>query len=112
MLKLKIWHEGKLMASLSAIRFNMDPEALHVEFGQEFNRYGIFVDAGTGRDTPIGNPGDIGRPKIRQRRAWFNPKYYMSYRNIMEFFAESVSRESVDIICNALDPDKLRNSIK
>ena len=52
---------------------------------QTFNTYGLFVDYGTGRNTPRGNPGDLGRANSRKRKRWFSRKYYASVMNIQEF---------------------------
>ena len=69
--------------------------------------YGIWQDLGTGREVPIGNGGDIGREKVRQRRPWFSPKYYASVMNLRDFYAESLGYEFVGLFAN-LDSDDLR----
>ena len=112
MIVLGVMDTYRLLRSLRAVSFKIDSDATQAEFSQEFVYYGIYQDSGTGRETPKGNPGDIGRQKIRKRRRWFNPKYYMSYRNILEFFAESLGLQAMNIISNALDDEKLRNSIR
>jgi hypothetical protein len=57
----------------------------------------------TGRETPRGNPGDIGRTKRRQRRKWFSTKYYASVMNIKEFLEENLGWQFCGIIADALD---------
>lgn len=119
---LEIWNDRiirmgildtySLRNSLKAVRFKMDKDAMEVEFGQRFKSYGVYQDAGTGKETPIGNPGDIGRHKVRERRPWFNPSFYSSYRNILEAFAESIGLQSMNIITNALKEENLRKSIR
>ena len=42
---------------------------------QSFLEYGLCQDYGTGRETPRGNSGDLGRAKRRQRRSWFSRKF-------------------------------------
>lgn len=119
---IKIWAErieklgaidtGRLRYSLLATRFKINDEASVMEFALEFVYYGIYVDAGTGRETPIGNPGDIGRAKRRVRKPWFSPKFYRSYKNISEFISESFGRQAVAVITSGLDDAALRNSIR
>lgn len=73
-----------------------------VFLAQRFNLYGVFVDAGTGSNTPRGNPGDIGRDNPRRRRRWFSRKHYASVMNLREFFAANLGREGALVISNAL----------
>ncbi len=51
-------------------------------------QYGLWQDYGTGRETPRGNSGDLGRAKKRQRRRWFSRKYYASVMNLKNIGAE------------------------
>lgn len=62
-----------------------------------------------GREVPIGNPGDIGHEKVRERRRWFSAKYYSSVMNLRDFMAESLGDEFVGIFAN-LDADEQRNN--
>jgi len=73
-----------------------------------FREYGLWQDYGTGRETPRGNPGDIGRAKVRQRRRWFSIKYYASFMNIKEFYADNLGKEFIGIINEALDDYNFR----
>lgn len=59
----------------------------------KFLDYGVYQDRGTGRETPRGNPGDIGRAKVRERRPWLSKKFYSSYCRIRDFFADNLGRE-------------------
>jgi len=52
---------------------------------EQIMQYGLWQDYGTGRETPRGNSGDIGRPKKRKRRRWFSRKYYASVMRLKEF---------------------------
>ena len=45
---------------------------------------------------------DIGRDKVRKRRIWFSKKYYASVMNLKEFMSDSIGREFVGLISNAL----------
>ena len=61
-------------------------------------QYGLWQDYGTGRETPRGNSGDIGRTKVRQRRKWFSRKYYASVMNIKEFYEENIGKDFAGIM--------------
>jgi hypothetical protein len=60
--------------------------------------YGLWQDYGTGRETPRGNSGDIGKAKVRQRRKWFSRKYYASVMNIKEFYEDNIGRSFTGIL--------------
>ena len=74
-----------------------------IRLSQAFLEYGLWQDYGTGKEIPRGNSGDLGRPKVRKARHWFNRKYYMSVMNIKEFMADSLGRQFQGIISDALD---------
>ena len=58
---------------------------------------------GTGRETPRGNSGDLGRAKKRKRRRWFSRKYYASVMRIKEFYEDNIGKTFTGILSNALD---------
>ena len=99
---VKIWQEqitllgvidtGALLASPKAIAMRADGRFFEVSLSQAFLEYGLWQDYGTGRETPRGNSGDIGRTKVRQRRKWFRRKYYASVMNIKEFYEDNIGR--------------------
>lgn len=101
---VKIWKEqitllgvidtGRLLHSPISIGMSADGKFSQVQLSQAFLEYGIWQDYGTGRETPRGNSGDIGREKKRQRRRWFSRKYYASVMNIKEFYEESIGSSS------------------
>ena len=76
---------------------------------RSFLEYGLWQDYGTGRETPRGNPGDIGRAKKRKRRRWFSRKYYASVMNLREFLEENLGREFCGILSSALSKDFRQN---
>ena len=96
---LRIWQEkitmlnvidtGRLLASPKALPVRADGRFFEVGLSQAFLEYGLWQDYGTGKETPRGNSGDIGRAKRRQRRKWFSTKYYASVMKIKEFLEES-----------------------
>ena len=118
---IKIWREqiillgaidtGALYRSTLAIGMTADGKYTSVTLSQSFNTYGLFVDWGTGSNTPIGNPGDIGRANGRKRKRWFSRKYYASFMNLREFYADNLGRDCAMAISNALTNDALRKSV-
>lgn len=113
---LKIWQEQitlldvidtrQLLASPKALPVRADGRFFEVGLSQMFLEYGLWQDYGTGRETPRGNSGDIGRVKKRKRRRWFSRKYYSSVMNIRDFFADNLGKEFQGIIANSFD-DKI-----
>ena len=105
---LKVVDTGALYRSTVSVSLSMDGKVSAVTLSQAFNTYGLFQDYGTGREVPVGNPGDIGRDKVRQRRKWFSTKYYASVMNLKEFFADNLGRDFTGIIANALNDKTFR----
>lgn len=118
---IKIWREqiallgvidtGALYRSTVGISMTADGKFIDITLEQAFNTYGLFVDYGTGRNTPRGNSGDIGRANPRKRKRWFSRKYYASVMNIQEFYADSLGHEFCRAISNALNPDIMRRAV-
>ena len=116
---IKIWQEqitllgvidtGALLASPKAIAMRADGRFFEVSLSQAFLEYGLWQDYGTGRETPRGNCGDIGRTKVRQRRKWFSRKYYASVMNIKEFYEDNIGKSFAGILCSALSKNFGRN---
>ena len=116
---IKIWQEqitlldvidtGALLASPKAVAMRADGRFFEVSLSQAFLEYGLWQDYGTGRETPRGNSGDIGRAKVRQRRKWFSRKYYASVMNIKEFYETNIGKAFTGILCSALSKDFGRN---
>ena len=118
---VRIWREqiallgvidtGALYRSTVGISMTADGKFIDITLSQAFNTYGLFVDYGTGRNTPRGNPGDLGHANNRKRKRWFSRKYYASVMNIQEFYADSLGQEFCRAISNALNPDIMRKSV-
>ena len=110
---IKIWQEQitlldvidtrSLLRSPTALLVRADGRFFEVGLSQAFLEYGLWQDYGTGKETPRGNSGDIGREKKRQRRRWFSKKYYSSVMNIRDFFADNLGREFQGIISDAFE---------
>ena len=120
---VRIWREqinllgvidtGALYRSTMGVRMTADGKFTQITLEQSFNAYGIFVDYGTGSNTPRGNSGDLGDGYVnrRKRRRWFSRKYYASVMNIQEFYADSLGQEFCRAISNALNPDIMRRNV-
>lgn len=120
---IKLWKEkitllgvidtGVLYRSTIAIGMSAEDKFTSVTLSQAFNTYGLFVDYGTGSNTPRGNTGDLGEgfTNKRKRKRWFSKKYYSSVMNIQEFFADNLGRECCLAISNALSPDTMRRQV-
>ena len=117
---VKIWQEqitlldvidtGALLASPKGIAMRADGRFFEVSLSQAFLEYGLWQDYGTGRETPRGNSGDIGRAKVRQRRKWFSRKYYAWVMRLKEFYEDNVGRSFTGIISNALNKNSTKIS--
>ena len=118
---VKIWREritllgvvdtGALYRSTVGVSLDTDGKVIDIRLAQAFNTYGLFVDYGTGSNTPRGNSGDSGRANKRKRKEWFSRKYFASVMNIQEFMADSLGREFCLVVANALNPDVMRRSV-
>ncbi len=121
---IKIWREqitllgvvdtGALYRSTLALGMNADGRFTSVTLSQSFNTYGLFVDYGTGSNTPRGNSGDLGEgyTNKRNRRRWFSRKYFASVMNIREFFADNLGKDMAETVSNALTADIARRFVK
>ena len=117
---LKIWQEqitllevidtGQLLASPRSFPVRADGRFFEVGLSQTFLEYGLWQDYGTGKETPRGNSGDIGREKKRKRRRWFSKKYYASVMNIRDFFADNLGKEFQGIIADSFDDKNFRKN--
>ena len=115
---IEIWQEQitlldvidtrQLLASPMAFPVRADGRFFEVGLSQAFLEYGLWQDYGTGKETPRGNSGDIGREKKRKRRRWFSKKYYSSVMNIRDFFAYNLGREFQGIIADSFDDKNFR----
>ena len=100
---LEVIDTGRLLASPVALPVRADGRFVEVSLSHEFLEYGLWQDYGTGRETPRGNKGDIGRTKVRQRRPWFSKKYYSSVLNLRDFFGENLGREFQGIMADTFE---------
>lgn len=110
---IKIWREqiallgvvdtGALYRSTVSAGVRADGRYTYVSLSQKFNLYGLYADYGVGSNTPVGNPGDLGRDNSRKRKRWFSRKYYASVMNLREFFADNLGKDLADTVSNALN---------
>ena len=114
---IRIWQEqitlldvidtGRLLQSPVSVRVQADGRFYECSLSQAFLEYGLWQDFGTGKETPRGNSGDLGRTKRRVAKKWFSRKYYASVMNLRDFMADNIGHEFVGIVAKALD-DKYR----
>lgn len=117
---LKIWQEqitmlgvidtGQLLGSPKALPLRTDGRFVEIGLSQAFLEYGLWQDYGTGKETPRGNSGDIGRQKVRKRRRWFSRKYYASVMNIRDFLADNLGKEFCGAVADSFDEKKFRRN--
>lgn len=115
---LKIWREqmtlldvidtGALLASPKSLPIRADGQFIELGLSQSFLEYGIWQNFGTGKETPRGNKGDMGRKKVRQKKPWFSRKYYASVMNLRDFLADNMAKEFVGVVAQSLDDKYLR----
>lgn len=110
---LNVFDTGALYRSTVAVSLQADGKFTSVTLSQSFNTYGLFVDYGTGSNTPRGNSGDLGEDftNRRKRKRWFSRKYFASVMNIQEFFADNLGRDCCLAISSALNPDAMRRVV-
>lgn len=107
---LDVYDTGALMNSVISMPVRHDGRYYDMTLSHSFIEYGLWQDLGVGREVPIGNPGDIGRDKVRERRRWFSVKYYSSVMRLRDFLGMSLGEEFKAIFINALDADRARHS--
>lgn len=54
-----------------------------------FNLYGRFVDMGVGRNTPIGNSGNLGQPLKRKRKPWYSAAWFLEVKKLQEYLGNT-----------------------
>ena len=118
---IKIWKEritlldvidtGMLLRSamFKSAELNGDVSVVRLSF--EFREYGVWQNYGTGKEVYRGNPGDIGRPKVRKKKPWFMPRYYSSTMNIRDFMADSMGQQFIGIFSRAFQDRAWRHEI-
>lgn len=107
---LDVVDTGALLASPLQLPVRADGRFFDITLSQTFLEYGLWQDLGTGREVPIGNPGDIGRDKVRERRRWFSTKYYSSIMKLRDFMGRSLGDEFKSMFCDTLDADRARHN--
>lgn len=99
-----------LLNSVVGVRCDADGKFLSINLSQSFRTYGIWQDVGTGKEVPRGNPGDIGRDKMRKARPWFSKKYFASVMNLNEFLANNIGKEFLGIVSDIFDTKNIRHN--
>ena len=107
---LGVMDTRSLLRSPFQLPIRADGRFYDVNLSQTFLEYGLWQDLGTGREVPIGNPGDIERPKVRERRRWFSVKYFSSVMRLRDFMAQSLGNEFRTMLLNMFDADNARHN--
>lgn len=118
---VKIWKEkivlldvidtGALLSSPAPLKLITDNQFTTVTLSQQFLEYGVWQNYGTGKEVYRGNPGDIGRPKVRKKKPWYFRKYYGSVLNIKEFMAENLGKQFTGIFTEVFNDLDWRHKI-
>ena len=113
---VKIWKEritlldvidtGTLLNSVVGVRCNADGKFLQIELSQAFRTYGLWQDRGVGKEVYRGNPGDIGRDKMRVAKRWFSLKYFASFYKLKEFLSDNVGKQFLGMTSDVFETDK------
>lgn len=105
---LDVIDTGALLASPKSLPIRADGQFIELGLSQSFLEYGLWQNFGTGKETPRGNKGDMGRKKVRQKKPWFSRKYYASVMNLRDFLADNMAKEFVGVVAQSLDDKYLR----
>lgn len=100
--RLNVFDTGALYNSVVALSLDADAKFTEITLRQSFNRYGVYVDFGVGRNTYRGNDGKLPGGNPRKRRRWFSAKYYASVMRLQEFFADNMGADMANTVSNAL----------
>ena len=100
---LDVVDTGALLSSPLQLPVRADGRFYDIALSQTFLEYGLWQDLGTGREVPIGNPGDIGHDKVRERRRW-------SIMKLRDFMGRSLGDEFKSMFCDTLDADRARHN--
>lgn len=105
---LQVIDTRTLLNSVVDVKCNTDGKILEIELSQAFRTYGLWQNYGTGKETPRGNSGDLGRAKVRKVRPWFSKKYFASVMNLNEFLANNVGKEFLGLVSDIFSEKNLR----
>lgn len=106
--KLKTYRTMRLFRGLHNLSFGHDNDFSSFDSLFQYQEYGLWVDLGVGKEIPKGNPGDIGRQKVRKRKRWMTRKWYASTMAARDFMAESLGDEFKAVFTEAFRIDNLR----
>lgn len=101
--RLQVYETWRLHESINyeQIRFGSDVFD-SVSITHTFCEYGIYVDAGVGKEFKKGNEGDLGFTPIRQPKAWFSKKYFSSIMVLKEHISYMYGEEFCAIMADAI----------
>lgn len=110
---IKIWRQKMVRFAIGAYKNNQNSNGEHLFTSFErhimnatggdqqkidflFKKYGIFVDMGVGRGTPIGNLGDVKTK--RKRKEWFSKVWYSEVMKLREYMAKQIGEAAANRI--------------
>lgn len=95
---------GFLLASVRSVgSMSANSDFTELTFTNTFTEYGLYVERGTGSNTPKGNGGDLGKPNNRKKKPWFSKKYWYSSMRMKEFMEENMGDQFKNIMMTALN---------
>lgn len=105
---LEVFDSGGLYHSVRQLSSVMNADVSDFKLEQAFRTYGLWQNYGVGKETPRGNPGDIGRAKVRKPRHWFDRKYFGSVYKLRDVITDSFAQQCLAIFSNAFSDRTLR----
>jgi hypothetical protein len=64
-----------------------------------FNKYGMYSNAGVGKEISLGNTGDVGRQVARMAKPWFDQGWYRSVgalkRDVARIYGETIAKNII-----------------
>jgi hypothetical protein len=101
-----ISHEPLFLSFQKHVNSMTNGQVQKIEF--LFKEYGIFVDMGVGRETALGNTGNLdkyahtdsfGKKNIRRKRKeWYNKVWYREVMSLREYMAKKIGNEAANTI--------------
>lgn len=109
-IKLGVIDTRALLSSTMKFPVKADGRYMELHLAQSFLEYGLWQDLGTGREVKKGNPGDIGRAKVRERRRWYSVKYFRSVNRLAKVLGQMLGEDFKAMMASALSANYMRHN--